>query len=90
MSEQNNYRIVCDYKSRETEEWTGWGKSWLETADNWQDAIHQWLDRGWVAGDYTVGAATPSEGGKSGIIEIQFGTPGFRVGAKIKATLIED
>ena len=96
MSEQNRYRTTFNYKSRETEEWTGWIEYGARVrADTWQDAIQEWLDSGWAAADYTVVAETPSEDGRSGIIEIQFDTPQyFRAGAKIgvqfKATLIED
>ena len=89
MSEQNRYRTTFNYKSSETEEWEGWRDTdWLKAADDWRDAIQGWLDRVWAAGGYTVVAETPSEGGRSGIIEIQFDPPGGA--AKIKATLIED
>ena len=91
MSEQNNYRIAWNYK-KETGEWTGWKNvAWWETEANWQDAIHEWIDYAWVASEYTWVTATPSKDGKSGILEIQFDTPGDWVaGAKIRATLIED
>ena len=93
MSEQNNYRIVPNYKDRETEEWTGWRNPtpWRVRSDTWQDAIQEWLDSGWPTAVYTVGAETPSEDSQSGIIEIQFDPPrDFLVGVKIKATLIDD
>ena len=95
MSEQNRYQISFNYKSSETEEWTGWrGSGWLETADTWQDAIRNMLlDEGYAeVGAYQVVSETPSEDGKSGILEIQFNPP-FAVAVaaeKIKATLIED
>ena len=50
MSEQNRYRIDIYYKSRETEEWTGWrDNGWLAAADTWQDAIRNMLldEGGW-------------------------------------------
>ena len=92
MSEQNNYRIALNHKSRETEEWEGWKNSdyWRETADTWQDAIRECLDDTAEEEEYTVVAETPSEDGQSGIIEIQFYQPSdFYAGVKIKATLIE-
>ena len=96
MSAQNRYRISVNYKSSETEKWAGWRNSdwvgdWWETADNWQDAIQDWLDHlAWTAREYTVVAESPSEGSKSGIIEIQFDPPKrFWLGVKVKATLIE-
>ena len=89
MSEQNSYRIVCDYK-RHTE-WSGWiDNHWWSAADTWQDAIQKWLDRAWPAEDYTVVSETPSGDGRSGIIEIQFAPTGFNAAAKVKATIIED
>ena len=90
MSEQNNYRIVCDYKSSETEKWAGWRGGVVDMADTWQDAIHEWIDNVWAA-EYTVVSENPSEDSKSGIIEIQFDPPQpFWLGAKIKATHIEN
>ena len=94
MSAQNRYRTTFNYKSRETEEWAGWKNSayWWETADNWQDAIQEWIDYacGAAPDEYTVVSETPSEGGKSGIIEIQFDPPHrFLEVAKIKATPID-
>ena len=88
MSAQNNYWIAWKHKSRETEEWTVWKYSdyWWETADTWQDAIQEWIDDAWPAAEYTVVAETPSGGGKSGIIEIEFGPTIFWLGMKIKAT----
>ena len=90
MSEQNNYRIAWNYKSRETEEWTRWRDNhWSAAADNWKDAIQEWIDDAWTAEEYTVVSETPSEDSRSGIIEIQFDPPQpFCVGVKIKATLI--
>ena len=84
MSEQNNYRISWTYKSSKTEEWRD--SHWLvDMADNWQDAIHTWLENWGVP--YQVVSETPSEDSKSGIIEIQFDPPQrLVVGAKIKAT----
>ena len=92
MSEQNRYRIALNRKTRETEEWEGWKNRdyWRETADNWQDAIQEWLDIFWTAGRYTVISETPSEDGRSGINEIQFDAPYYYVSAKVKATLIEN
>ena len=91
MSEQNRYQIERNIKTA-TGNWVGWlGDVLGETADTWQDAIHKWLDRDvWTVGEYTVISETPSEDGKSGIIEIQFVDPptSFWEGAKIKATLI--
>ena len=89
MSEQNRYQIASNYKSCETEEWEGWKHSdWWETADNWQDAIRDWLIMSWAAVEYKVVAETPSEDGQSGITEIQFVDPprDFWAGAKIQAT----
>ena len=90
MSEQNRYRIAINYKDRETEEWAGWRDKhfWRKTADNWQDAIQECIDYAGPA-EYTVVAETPSEDGKSGIIEIDFGPTDFWAGLKIKATLVE-
>ena len=92
MSEQNRYRIESNYKSRVTEEWIGWDRGWFwKTADTWQDAIQKWIDRICAAEEYTVVAETPSEDSKSGILEIQFDPQHrFWLGAKAKATLIED
>ena len=91
MSEQNSYRKTVNYKTRETEEWEGWRDTdWLKPADDWQDAIHDWLSRAWPTGDYTVVAETPSGDGRSGIIEIQFGPKNFWAGVKIQATPLED
>ena len=96
MSEQNRFRQSINYKRRETEEWSGWRDSYYgaeyygaETADTWQDAIQTWLDR-WHP--YKVVAETPSEDGKSGILEIQFDPlESFTLlGLKIKATFIDD
>ena len=87
MSEQNNYRIALNYKRRETEEWSGWVESgWWKTADNWQDAIQECLDDIGVPAEYTVVAETPSEDGKSGIIEIEFDPTDYWVGLKMQAT----
>ena len=88
MSEQNNYWIAWNYKSRETKEWSGWKNSayWWETADNWQDAIQECIDDALAAAEYTVVAETPSGGGQSGIIEIEFGPTNVWAGVKIKAT----
>ena len=91
MSAQNRYQIASNYKDRGTWEWRGWGKSWLETADTWQDATPKWIDHFLPGADYTVVSETPSEDSKSGIIEIQFDPPQpFCLGVKIKATLIEN
>ena len=93
MSEQNRYRIDRNYKSRETEKWTGWWgpTPWRAKADTWQGAIKKWIARDWPAEEYTVVAETPPEDIKSGIIEIQFDPQHrFFLGAKIKATLVED
>ena len=92
MSEQNRYQISVNYKSSFTEEWAGWGQDVVwETADTWQEAINQWLDFAWAERSYQVASDTPSAGGKSGIIEIQFDPPAiFYVAAKVKATLIEN
>ena len=94
MSEQNKYQITLNYKRRETGEWEGWGESgwFVDTADNWQDAIHGWLsDVVWIDDECQVAAETPAEDGKSGIIEIQCDTPKhFWMEMKIKATLIDD
>ena len=94
MSEQNRYLLVRNLLLRNytgEQEWRGWGKSWWETADTWQDAIQNGRDRAWTGEDYTVVAETPLEDGRSGIIEIQFGPPNFTLlGMKIKALLIED
>ena len=90
MAEQNRYRASLNYKRSETDEWSGWRNTngW-DIADTWQDAIQAWLDYAW-SGEYTVVAETPSEDGRSGIIEIQFDPPrDFYAGLKIKATLIE-
>ena len=56
MSEQNRYRIAINYKDRETEEWAGWRDKhfWRKAADNWQDAIQEWIDYDWAAEEYTV------------------------------------
>ena len=91
MAEQNRYQISVNYKSSETEEWAGWRYSdwvgdWRETGENWQDAIQEWLDWVWTAVEYTVVAETPSGDGKSGIIEIEFGSTNFWTGLKIQAT----
>ena len=88
MSEQNNYWIALKHKRREAEEWESWRNSdyWWETADNWQDAIQECLADIAPAAEYTVVAETPSEDGKSGIIEIQFGPTNVCAGMKIKAT----
>ena len=90
MPEQNRYRIERNYKTEQG--WLGWiDSAWMEAADTWQDATQKWLDdMGWIEVSYKVSAEKPSEGGRSGIIEIQVDPPGFYVGAKIKATLIED
>ena len=93
MSEQNRYRKSFNYKRSETEEWEGWIDSdWLKPADNWQDAIQDWLAQAWPEGKYTVVAETPSEDGRSGIIEIQHNPSAIFPGAaeKIQATLIEN
>ena len=88
MSEQNNYRIALKHKRREAEEWAGWRNSvrLLTSADNWQDAIQECLDDIAPAVEYTVVSENPSEDGKSGIIEIQFGPTNVCAGMKIKAT----
>ena len=97
MSAQNRYRIASNFKSRETEEWTGWlatyygeDGSGVERADTWQDAIQKWLDRILEAEEYTV-VSESKVTDRSGIIEIQYDTPwGGYAGAKIRATLLED
>ena len=90
MSEQNRYRIERNWK-KATGEWRVWEKSWVEKADTWQDAIQEWIDYDWAAEEYTVVSETPSEDGKSGIIEIQLVPAGiYLVGAKLEATLIDD
>ena len=91
MSEQNNYQIESHYKKER-----GWLSGWVGnygggTADTWQEAIQDWLDWAWLWDKYTVVSETPSEDNKSGIIEIQFDPPQrFLLGAKIKATFVED
>ena len=91
MSEQNRYQISHNYQN-EREGWAGWIEYEVLSADNWQDAIHEWLDLVWgTGGVYTVVAENPSEDSRSGITEIQFDPPKrFWLGVKIKATLIED
>ena len=55
MSEQNRYHITPNSKIRETEEWDGWGGTWWEIADTWQDAIKNMLDKeDWEVGAYQV------------------------------------
>ena len=89
MSAQNSYRIERNYKSEQG--WSGWiDNDWTETGDTWQDAIKQWLDTRWRWLTCQVISETPSAPSRSGIIEIQLGPSGFYVGAKIKATLIEN
>ena len=95
MSAQNRYRASFNYKRSETEGWLGWrdshyGAEYSYPADSWRDAILEWLDRAWPAGDYTVVAETPSEDGRSGIIEIQHDPSSVFAGEveKIKATLL--
>ena len=92
MSEQNRYQITWSYKSEGA--WAGWVDSGLmEKGDTWQDAIQTWIDDSWgIMVSYEVVSETPAEDGRSGIIEIQLDTPLSVkwVGAKFKATLIED
>ena len=89
MSKQNRYRIERNYKYK-TGGWEGWVEVWSVSGDTWQDAIRKWVDyMGWIAGSYQVVSETPSEDGRSGITETQF-EPGFYVGVKFKATVIED
>ena len=90
MSEQNRYRIEYNFQ-RATGVWRGWteaGRRW-EMADTWQNAIHQWVDdMGWWWHDECqVVSETPSEDGRSGIIETQVALPSGVVGANFKATL---
>ena len=92
MSAQNGYKIARNHKSKNG--WFGWiTNSAVWQGSNWQEAIQNWLDEHWVedvSGGYQVVSETPSEDGRSGIIEMQLDPPGFWVGAKIKATLIKD
>ena len=89
MPEQNRYQMSCKYQ-HDGGLWKGWIEDEVLSADNWQDAIQEWIDRVWPAGYYTVVAETPSEDGKSGIIVAQFDPLIALVGSKVKATLIED
>ena len=99
MSEQNRYRLDAHYTTNKGAE-SGWVRSYgSKPGDTWQDAIHEWLDRRWPTGTYayTVISETPSEDGRSGIIETQFDRPDWRVKrkdwwveVKFKATLIDD
>ena len=94
MSGQNRYRIERDYKkvTGERRGWKGWiDDDYHETADTWQNAIHQWVDdMWWRTGEYQVVSETQTEDGRSGIIEITFREAGLWVEVKVKATLIED
>ena len=92
MSARNRYHI-----SGGREEDTGWSGFMNEggwwTGDTWQDAIRNMLEQDWEEdwyGSYQVVSETPSADGRSGIIELQVEPPGAVVGAKYKATLIED
>ena len=90
MGEQNRYLMSGRY---DTSEWFD-VVVWLE--ETWQDAIHTWLNAYWHEGwgkdgGYHVISETPSEDGRSGMIEIKEdpGTNAWKL-KKVKATLIED
>ena len=97
MRETNFYDIYCDYQI--DGKWSGWGEDpeiWEWQGDNWQEAIHSFLDedyasRGWDM-EYEVASIQPIFDGQSGIMEIEEDLP-LEVswdGRKVKATLLED
>ena len=88
MSEQNRYRMSHEYKDGG---WIDRDDVGVWAGDTWLGATQEWIDRYWPSEEYTVVSETPSEDGRSGILEIQFDTPPrFWLGVKIKATLIDD
>ena len=91
MSEQNRYRIASCYRTKQGAE-SGWIRSFgAWSGATWQDAIRKRLDdiEG-IVGSYQVVSETPSEDGRSGVIETQFDPTDWWVGAQMKATIIED
>ena len=85
MSGKNRYQIQCDYQHK-TGDWEALEATEPWYWDTWQDAIHNWL-----TSSYEVLSETPSEDGRSGIIEIQLDPSVYYYkGAKVTATLIED
>ena len=89
MPTKNRYQITCNYQHK-TRGWEGWVKFDVIPAEDWQNAIQEWLDLFWATGRYTVISETLSEDDRSGINEIQFDAPYYYVSAKVKATLIKD
>ena len=99
MSAQNHYQMSCNYKGESG--WSGWieddsvclGDTWQDAIKNWLDDTDNYLDDTDVL--YKSISATPSEDGKSGVIEI---TTQTRQGVpkvvwelrKIKATIIKE
>ena len=90
MSEQNKYRIERNYKNEQG--WSGWTPVDTWSGDTWQDAIQHRLDDDnfGMAGTYKSVSETPSEDGRSGIIEILIDPGCYDIKAKIRATLIKD
>ena len=87
MSEQNRYQIECNYKHHG--QWEGWLAVGVCPGDTWKDASRIWIDE--RLGTHRAGRSeTPSEDGRSGIIEIQLYPSGSYMAAKVKATIIED
>ena len=84
MPAQNLYSIKLVYK--DTDESLPF---FPRTGDTWQDAIHNWAEG--ILTSYQVVSATPSEDGRSGIMEIKDMEDDSQPIIKlIQATLIED
>ena len=85
MSEQNRYQVSYAYYKDLGPDWF---EDRLRVADTWQDAIYNWLEERFSALDYSyqVVSETPSEDGRSGIMEI---TDDPQLMGQVKATIIE-
>ena len=70
MSEQNRYKILCEYKDDSES-----SVECVRSADTWQEAIQRtpsvWVTEGHPETFHTVMSSTPSEDGRSGVMELQ-------------------